>query len=168
MERDSLDDILKRKLEDFSLRDVPPWTQMQRRMTLPVEETVPVLPSRLRRRLRTGCVAAALVLLAVGTGRWLWRPDVPGPFTIGTEAEPSVVEWTVPFRRDSTEPDPLHDPVLNRVFASARKIRVVMPGTDAELLPSDNEGGREVRTASAADASGYPEQSDRSETGGMP
>jgi len=160
MERDSLDDILKRKLEDFSLRDVPSWAQMQRRMTLPVKETAFVPSGRLRRRLHAGSIAAALVLLAVGTGWWLRRPDVPEPFAIDPGTGPSTVEWSVPPLRDTTEPDPLRDPVLNRLFASARKIRVVMPG--AESLPSENEVGREVRTASAADAPGCPDSSERS------
>ena len=161
MERDSLDDILKRKLEDFSMRDAPPWSRMQRRMAWPDEEAVPVSSGRFLRRLRAGSVAAALVLLAVETGWWLWRPDVSETAAIGPGAGPSAVEWSVPPRRDTTEPDPLRDPVLNRLFASARKVEIVMPG--AAPSSPENENGRDEHASFVADVLEKKEPSGKSE-----
>lgn len=165
MERDSLDDILKRKLEDFSLRDVPSWEPLRRRMTLPDTGAAPVPSDGLRRRLRRAAAIAAVVLLSAGTGWWLWRPDRPGDFADGPEPMLSAVERTVTPRRETAGPEPLRDPVLDRLFASARKVTVVMPGSDAGLFSAKNGNGPKVASVREAGVSASPEVSGDSGAG---
>lgn len=71
MKSDSLEDALKKKLQDYTpVQSVPSWQQMQRRMQLHANAhpELKIRPKRsLGRRLGYG-TAAALLLIAAGIG----------------------------------------------------------------------------------------------------
>ena len=78
MKSDSLEDALKKKLQDYTpVQSVPSWQQMQRRMQLHANAhpELKIRPKRsLGRRLGYG-TAAALLLIAAGIG--VYRSGLP-------------------------------------------------------------------------------------------
>ena len=124
MKSDSLEDALKKRLQDYTpAQSVPSWQQMQRRMQLHANAhpELEIRPKRsLGRRLGYG-TAAALLLIAAGIG--VYRSGLPSLQDIPEQT------YTASGGDKAQLPAPAkgNDPVLAKLLQSAAKIEVITP-----------------------------------------
>ena len=164
MKSDSLEDALKKRLQDYTpAQSVPSWQQMQRRMQLHANAhpELEIRPKRsLGRRLGYG-TAAALLLIAAGIG--VYRSGLPSLQDIPEQT------YTASGGDKAQLPAPAkgNDPVLAKLLQSAAKIEVITPQADGSATTvlaantDSHSGASDMRKSAAPDPASETTVSDR-------
>ncbi len=125
MEREKIDDILKDKLYDYTPeRDVPSWSQMQKRMIIDANSKgIPLSRRHTSHFLRYAAVAALILFIGAGLYYSLRIiPDLSTDHNIANKIEPSHFEQSETTGKEPAFPI---DPELDELLRSARKVAVV-------------------------------------------
>ena len=164
MKSDSLEDALKKRLQDYTpAQSVPSWQQMQRRMQLHANAhpELEIRPKRnLGRRLGYG-TAAALLLIAAGIG--VYRSGLPSLQDIPEQT------YTASGGDKAQLPAPAkgNDPVLAKLLQSAAKIEVITPQADGSATTvlaantDSHSGASDMRKTAAPEPASETTVSDR-------